>query len=140
MAKKIFTQDIREYIFSEIDKHGSVNVDDVAEIIKGLHVYDPLAAEDQWCRNKARRLMASRKDENGVRVLFATGPASGTYINIETCKNLPHVNAVVEQLIEKRDGLNAAIVKGQRRKAELEGQTSLFCEGAAGTAALVNSA
>lgn len=70
--------------------------------------------------------MASRKDSNGVRVLFATGPASGTYINIETCRSLSDVTSVVDQLIEKRDGLNAAIAKGRRRKAELEGQTSLF--------------
>lgn len=126
MGRKIFTQEIKDYIFNEIDKRGSVEVDDVAEIIKELHVYDPLIAEQQWYRNKARRLMASRKDENGVRILFATGPASGTYVNIETCKNLTHVRAVVEQLTEKRDGLNAAIAKGQRRKTELEGQTTLF--------------
>ena len=126
MAKRIFTQEIKDYIFEEIDRRGSVAVDDVAKIIRDLHVYDPMAAEEQWYRDKARRLMASRKDRNGVRVLFATGPASGTYVNIETCKNLPEVKAVVDQLIEKRDGLNAAIAKGQRRKAELEGQTSLF--------------
>ena len=126
MAKRIFTREIREYIFSEIDRRGFVEVDEVAEIIKGLHVYDPLTAEDQWYSDKARRLMASRKDSNGVRVLFATGPASGTYINIETCRSLSDVTSVVDQLIEKRDGLNAAIAKGRRRKAELEGQTSLF--------------
>lgn len=126
MAKRIFTREIREYIFSEIDRRGFVEVDEVAEIIKGLHVYDPLTAEDQWYRDKARRLMAPRKDSNGVRVLFATGPASGTYINIETCRSLSDVTSVVDQLIEKRDGLNAAIAKGRRRKAELEGQTSLF--------------
>lgn len=126
MAKRIFTREIREYIFSEIDRRGFVEVDEVAEIIKGLHVYDPLTAEDQWYCDKARRLMASRKDSNGVRVLFATGPASGTYINIETCRSLSDVTSVVDQLIEKRDGLNAAIAKGRRRKAELEGQTSLF--------------
>lgn len=126
MARKVFTRDIKDYIFSEIDRRGSITVDDVAEIIKGLQVYDPMAAEEQWYRDKARRLMASRKDEQGVRLLFATGPASGTYINIETCKSLPDVKAVMAQLIEKRDGLNAAIAKGQRRKAELEGQTSLF--------------
>lgn len=126
MAKRIFTREIREYIYSEIDRRGFVEVDDVAGIIKDLNIYDPLSAEEQWYRDKARRLMASRKDENGVRVLFATGPSSGTYINIETCKSLPDVKSVVEQLIEKRDGLNAAIAKGQRRTAELEGQTSLF--------------
>lgn len=47
MAKRIFTREIREYIFSEIDRRGFVEVDEVAEIIKGLHVYDPLTAEDQ---------------------------------------------------------------------------------------------
>ena len=103
----------------------------MAEIIRELHVYDPMTAEDQWSRDKARRLLAARKDENGVRVLFATGPASGTYINIETCKSLPDVTSVLEQLIEKRNGLNAAIAKGQRRRAELEGQTSLFRSAAA---------
>lgn len=97
MAKRIFTREIREYIFSEIDRRGFVEVDEVAEIIKGLHVYDPLTAEDQWYRDKARRLMASRKDSNGVRVLFATGPASGTYINIETCRSLSDVTSVVDQ-------------------------------------------
>ena len=126
MAKRIFTQEIKDYIFGEIDRRGSVLVDDVAQIIKELHIYDPLAAENQWYRDKARRLMASRKDKNGVRVLFATGDAKGTFINIETCRSLPDVTSVVEQLIEKRDGINAAIAKGQRRKAELEGQISLF--------------
>ena len=126
MAKRLFTPEIKEYIYSEIDRRGFVEVDDVAEIIKGLNIYDPLSGEEQWCRDKARRLMASRKDKNGVRVLFATGPASGTYINIETCESLSNVKSVLEQLIEKRDGLNAAIAKGQRRRAELEGQTSLF--------------
>lgn len=131
MARRIFTQDIKDYIFSEIDRRGSITVDDVAEIINGLHVYDPVTAEAQWYRDKARRLMASRKDAQGVRLLFATGPASGTYINIETCKSLPDVKSVMAQLVEKRDGLNAAIAKGQRRKAELEGQTSLFRSAAA---------
>lgn len=126
MGKRIFTQEIKDYIFGEIDRRGSVLVDDVAEIIKDLHLYDPLTAEGQWYRDKARRLMASRKDKNGVRVLFATGDTSGTFINIETCKSLPNVKSVVDQLIEKRDGINAAIAKGQRRRAELEGQLSLF--------------
>lgn len=72
MAKRIFTQELKDYIFDEIDRRGSVLVDDVAEITKELHVYDPLSAEEQWYRDKARRLMTSRKDKNGVRVLFAT--------------------------------------------------------------------
>lgn len=126
MAKRIFTPEVKDYIFGEIDRRGSVLVNDVAEIIKELHLYDPLTAEEQWYRDKARRLMASRKDRNGVRMLFATGDANGTFINIETCRSLPDVASVVEQLIEKRDGINAAIAKGQRRKAELEGQVSLF--------------
>lgn len=112
MAKRIFTREIREYIFSEIDRRGFVEVDEVAEIIKGLHVYDPLTAEDQWYRDKARRLMASRKDSNGVRVLFATGPASGTYIGAETGNRAGKITpekAWVDNIVEAADLTHTAV-------------------------------
>lgn len=47
VAKRIFTQEIKDYIYSEIDRRGSITVDEVAVIIKGLGVYDPLAVEEQ---------------------------------------------------------------------------------------------
>lgn len=126
MTRKIFTQEVKDYIYGEIDRRGSITVDEVALIIKKLGVYDPLATEEQWYRDKARRLMAQRKDSGGVRVLYAPRTARATYINIETCDDPILVNAVLRQLIDKQEGLNAPIMKARRRAAELLGQTSLY--------------
>lgn len=122
MAKRIFTREIKDYVYDEIDRRGSITVDEVAEIIRALNVYDPMVAEERWYRDQARRLMAQRRDAGGMRVLFAPRTAESSYINIETCKDINQVRAVLRQLEEKRDGLNASLAKARRRAAELEGQ------------------
>jgi len=126
MAKRIFTRESKDFGYDEIDRRGSITVDVVAEIIRSLNVYDPLAAEERWYRDQARRLMAQRRDAGGMRVLFAPRTAESTYINIETCKDIKQVKAVLRQLEEKRDGLNASLAKARRRAAELEGQMSMY--------------
>lgn len=67
MAKSLFTKEIKDYILSEIARHDLVSVDDIAKIIYDLHIYNAETAEFQWCRDKARRLMASWKDKDGIR-------------------------------------------------------------------------
>ena len=125
MAKSLFTKEIKDYILSEIARHDLVSVDDIAKIIYDLHIYNAETAEFQWCRDKARRLMASWKDKDGIRVLFAAGPASGKFINIETCQSLPNVNAAINQMVAKRDGMEVSIAKGYRQKDYLEGKTKI---------------
>lgn len=126
MARRIFTQEVKNYIYDEVDRRGSITVDEVAGLIKKLGVYDPLAVEEQWYRDKARRLMARRRDAAGERVLYAPRTAKATYINIETCNDPVKVAAVLKQLIEKQEGLSAPIKKARMRVAELDGQTSLY--------------
>lgn len=126
MAERRFTKEIKAYIRSEALRSGTVRVEDVAQIIKSLHMYDPTSAEIQWCMTKARKLMASWKDQQGIRVLFAAGPASGEFINIESCSEIAKLNAVDLQLTQKRNGLNAAIEKNDRCKAALTGQAPLY--------------
>lgn len=126
MATRHFTKEIKDYILSEIARYDSVSVDDIAKIIYDLHVYNAETAEFQWCRDKARRLMASWKDKDGIRVLFAAGPMSGKFINIETCSEVAKLNAVDLQLTKKRNGLNAAIEKNDRCKAALTRQAPLY--------------
>ena len=125
MATRHFTKEIKDYILSEIARHDLVSVDDIAKIIYDLHIYNAETAEFQWCRDKARRLMASWKDKDGIRVLFAAGPASGKFINIETCSEVAKLNAVELQLTKKRNGLNTAIEKNDRCKAALTGKAPL---------------
>lgn len=125
MAKRILTQEIKDYIADEIDRRGSVTVDEVALLFHKLALYDPAEEEVKWCRDKARRFMAQRRGTDGKRVLFAPNTEPPRYISIENSQSAQDVNAVLKQLRLKRDGLNAAIAKAERRKAELSGQLTL---------------
>lgn len=125
MAKRIITREIKDQIYDMIDRQGFATVDAIANSIRKLIIYDPKAVEDQWYRDKARRLLAQKKDENGIRSLYATKSMRGIYVNVDTCRDLPKVKAVRRQLEEKRDGLNASIAKANRRVAELSGQMTV---------------
>lgn len=129
MAKRIITREIKDRIYDEIQRLDSdeVTVDFVVGLLRQILIYDPKMVEEQWYRDKARRLLAQRRDESGVRVMFATQePERGVFINIETCKDLSKVRAVKAQLEDKYAGIAASIAKAKRRVEELEGQTSLF--------------
>lgn len=129
MAKRLITKEIKARIYDEIERsgNGEVTVDFVSELLRKVLIYDPKAIEKLWYRDKARRLLAQKRDESGVRIMFATQRTDcGVYINIETCKDLSKVRAVKSQLEDKYAGIAASIAKAKRRVAELEGQTSLF--------------
>lgn len=129
MARRIITKEIKEQVYDEIQRLESdeISVDFVAGLLRKLLVYDPKLVEDQWYRDKARRLLAQRRDDCGIRVMFATQePDRGVYINIEACKNLNKVRAVKNQLADKYAGIGASLAKASRRVMELEGQLSLF--------------
>lgn len=129
MAKRIITREIKDRIYDEIQRLDSdeVTVDFVVGLLRQILIYDPKMVEEQWYRDKARRLLAQRRDESGVRVMFATQePERGVFINIETCKDLSKVRAVKAQLEDKYAGIAASIAKAKRRVEELEGQTTLF--------------
>lgn len=76
MARRIFTQDIKDYIFSEIDRSGSITVDDVAEIIKGLHVYDPVTAEAQYAQASVEGYVEGAEDAADAAAASAAAAAN----------------------------------------------------------------
>lgn len=128
-AKRVITREIKARIYDEIEQsgNGEVTVDFVSELLRKVLIYDPKMVEEQWYRNKARQLLAQRRDESGVRIMFATQEEKqGVYINIETCKDLAKVRAVKTQLEDKYAGIAASIAKAKRREKQLEGQTTLF--------------
>lgn len=125
MARKIITQEIKDYISDEIDRRGSVTVDEVAQMFQKLALSNPAAEEIKWCRDKARRFMAQRRGVDGTRILFAPSNEPARYISVENSQNIQDVAAVLQQLTVKRDGLNAAIAKAERRRQELAGQIKI---------------
>ena len=126
MAKRIVTQEIKDYIQDEIDRRGSVTVDEVAQMFHKLALYDPAAEEARWCRDKARRFMAQRRGADGSRILFAPSNEPARYVSLENSQDLQDVSAVLQQLTTKREGLNAAIARAKRRQQELAGQLTMF--------------
>lgn len=133
MGKRIFTKAVRNWIASEVsrripasmDKDSPVILDTVVELIKEMHVYDPIVAEEQWYKNTARKLIASIKDDDGLRTFFSARPVSREFVNIETCTDISKLDAVKYQLTKKRDGLDRHIEKNDRHRAQLTGQTPL---------------
>lgn len=128
MAKRLLTKQVKSYIYWTAKQRGSVSAEDVAEIIQDLHIFDPVAAEKQWCRDRARKLIADWKDEDGIRILFATGTGDAEYVNIETCQEPFKLAAVRHQLTQKKNGITRALKKSDRCMAVLTGQSPLFGE------------
>lgn len=126
MGKRLFDKEIVDYIFDEMDRRGYALVDEVAEIIKPLGLYDPVHGEEQWCKDKARRLLASRRNKRGTRTVFAVVDGDGKFIDLRTAKKLEDLDGVIRQLTSKRDGIDSSIKEALRHKAEIEGQTSMF--------------
>ena len=110
---------------ASVDKNSPVILDTVVELIKEMHVYDPVAAEEQWYKNKARKVIASIKDNDGLRRFFSARPVSREFVNIETCTDISKLNAVGYQLTKKKDGLSRGIKKTEQCKARLTGKTPL---------------
>lgn len=133
MGKRIFTKEVNNWILSEAlqrmptleRQDTSLFLDIVVELIREMQVYDPVVAEEQWYKNKARKVIASIKGNDGLRKFFSTRPASKEFVNIETCGDISKLNAVGYQLTKKKDGLNRDIKKNDRRKEQLTGQTPL---------------
>lgn len=126
MAKRLFDKEVVNYIFDEMDRRGYALVDEVAEIIKPLGLYDPVHGEEQWCKDKARRMLASRKSKSGTRTVYAVDKGDGKFIDLRTAKKVDDLDGVIRQLTSKRDGIDFSIKEALRHKAEIEGQTSMF--------------
>ncbi len=120
--EKAISRQARKYIKDQIRALGFTTVDDVAQLVAPHYSFDPIKAREREIKAHARRMLASVRDEDGKRAVLAVKNSPGRYINIDNCKDAVDVQRVLEQLMDKRDGLNISIRKGMRRYGELAGQ------------------
>ena len=118
---------IKERIFREISNSGKLEQDYVVELMDTYcEKVDETKVVNQYKKARANRLIASFKDEKGIRECFSVkeGPVT-TYVNISTSKELPLINDVIGTLDKHLKGTNKSLNKAIKRKQVLEGQMSI---------------
>lgn len=118
---------VKEAIFNEIRNSGKLEQE---YVVKLMDLYcekiDESKVLNQYKKARANRLIASFKDENGIRDCFTVkdGPIV-TYVNISTTKELPLIKDVIGTLDKHLKGTNKSLQKAIKRRQVLEGQLSI---------------
>ena len=92
-----------------IDRMEKINLSEVIEIIRPLYTFVPSELVEKELKHKARYIMRSFKDENGVGIFFSD--SKGVYINIEQSENIEDLAKVKVQLSVKYSGILTAMEK-----------------------------
>lgn len=120
------SHEARDYIIDEIERRGIVEIEDIVKLAYDHYQFDPMRAKEREIKAWARRLFASIKSSDGTRSVLSVKGSPGVFVNLDTCKDFKAVDNVVNQLKEKRDGLNRTLKKAERRRTEIVGQQSLL--------------
>lgn len=114
----------RRKLIDRIKDQGEITMDEAVEIVAPHIDYDLGAMKEQLAKRVTRGIIASIKDQAGVRTCFATKQEDRKtlYVDIDTCRNLDEVRIVEGQLRMKVDGILKSHKKAVRRQQELEGQ------------------
>ncbi|NSB15868.1 hypothetical protein [Clostridium beijerinckii] len=117
----------KEKILEQMDElGGEITTDDVVELLRPHYIFNIRKLREQALRRTANNLMATYRDNKGVRTCFSCKDDSGNskYFNIETTTDLKALKNIEIQLNKKYKGLNISKKKVQRRRDELSGQVS----------------
>lgn len=122
----VIDPEAKRYIEAKIEEAGVVTVDEVRQIIHPYYRFDPVMAREREEKNYARRLLAKRRDDNGVRTCFSTRDPEHPeeYVDVEHVTDLHKLDGVIRQLMAKRNGLDGPIRKALRKRRQIAGQMS----------------
>lgn len=125
-SQSAVSKEAKEFIVEQIKEIGLVTVEEVAGKILPHYCFDPIKSKQREINNYARRLLASIRDSSGVRTVLAVKGSPGLYVDIDTCKDIPMLRNVDEQISDKLEGLKKDRKRLRRNIQQLEGQQSLF--------------
>jgi hypothetical protein len=112
-GNKFDNKAIKNAIKVNIKNMEKPEITDVIELIRPFCKWDKNDLIERELKSKARCIMRSFKDENGVRTYFSG--EDGVYINIEKTTDLADLDKVNIQLEKKYSGLSAALNKVRTR-------------------------
>ena len=112
-GKKFDNKTIKKIVANKIKKIDKPDIIDIVGIIRPYYSWDEDDLIERELKNKARAIMRSFKDDEGVRTYFSGN--DGFYINIEKSTDLEDLQKVDRQLKQKYNGLAGAVDKVRKR-------------------------
>jgi len=100
---------LRDIVEEYLEYTEKPTIDKIVNIIRPHYKFNKSELVERELTKKARYVMRTFKDENGVRTFYSDD--TGAYINIETTTDLDDLYKVNAQLNRKYSGLNGAIKK-----------------------------
>jgi len=116
-GNKFSDKTIKEIVGEKLRHMEKPELSDIIEIIRPFYAWKKDYLVERELKKKARAIMRSFKDENGVRTYFSGN--DGVYINVEKSSDLDDLNKVNIQLKKKYNGLYAALEKVRKRIARI---------------------
>jgi len=118
---------IKERINSIMEDKPHITIDELMALVKE---YAPMPDTEklinQEYRRMAQRLMASYKDDKGVRDCFSVKADTGNeYVNVSRTTDKADLQRVRYQLFKRYRGLNKSLRKVDTREQILNGQISM---------------
>ena len=111
------TKTIREIVAKYLEYTERPTLQDIVNLIQPFYSFDEDSLITKELKSKARYIISSFRDKNGVRTYFSDD--SGVYINIETNRDLVDLSKVNRQLNRKYAGINAAMSKLRKKITKL---------------------
>lgn len=121
---KTMSKEARKYVIDHLLENGMMTKSEVVDLVRPLCVVDRIALEEQEFGRIAARIIRSVKSEDGVRAAFII-KGGDTVVHLDTCKSLPDVMAIENQLYKQLEGVKASHKKAARRTQALSGQMAL---------------
>lgn len=118
---------IKERISSIMEDRPHITMDELMVLVKEYApIPDTEKLINQEYRRMAQRLMASYKDEKGVRDCFSVKADTGNeYVNVSRTTDKADLQKVRYQLSKRYRGLNKSLRKVDTREQILNGQISM---------------
>ena len=107
--EKRYKKNIREIVEEYLEYAERPTIDEIVDIIRPHYRFTKQQLIERELLKKARYIMRSFKDDNGVRTYFSNN--DGIYINVENTDDMDDLQKVNKQLNRKMTGLTGAIKK-----------------------------
>lgn len=119
-------KEVRTLIENRILDKPDITIDEVVNLLKSYAERPDLKLlEERELRSTARRILASFRDGEGMREVFAADDKQHTFVVIERCEDLALLNQVHKQLTKKLRGTKKAVKKVAKRRIIVAGQISM---------------